>query len=104
MFIYNVTVNVEDDVHDDWLKWMKEVHIPDVMATNMFLRNRIFEVMVENEKGTTYSIQYELLDMETLQLYQQLYAPKLQQEHKKRYKDKVLAFRTLLRQEFNFKD
>ncbi|MCE3229382.1 MAG: hypothetical protein K0S32_3933, partial [Bacteroidetes bacterium] len=33
MFIYNVTVNISNDIHTDWLKWMKEIHIPDVMKT-----------------------------------------------------------------------
>ena len=37
MYIYNVTVNVSDDVHIEWLKWMKETHIPDVMKTGCFI-------------------------------------------------------------------
>ena len=37
MIIYNVTINVENDTHDTWFKWMKETHIPDVMSTGMFL-------------------------------------------------------------------
>lgn len=102
MYIYNVTANVEDAIHDDWLKWMKEVHIPDVMATNMFISNEVYEVLVDHEQGFTYSIQYEFKDMETFKLYQQVYAAKLQAEHKDRYGEKVLAFRTLLRREYKF--
>lgn len=102
MFVYNVTVNVEDAIHDEWLQWMKEIHIPEVMATNLFESNKIFEVLVENETGKTYSIQYEYAEMESLQLYQEMYAAKLQADHLKRYGDKVLAFRTLLREEFRF--
>ncbi len=99
MYIYNVTVNIEDDTHDEWLAWMKETHIPDVMDTGMFISNRILEVMVEGENGRTYSIQYEVKDMETLALYQEVYAPKLQQEHKDKFEGKFVAFRTLLRHE-----
>jgi len=40
MIIYSVTVNIDDSVHDEWVTWMKEVHIPDVMATGYFLENR----------------------------------------------------------------
>jgi hypothetical protein len=81
---------------------MKEKHIPDVMETGMFLGNKIFQVMVEEEQGITYSIQYTVKDLETLQLYQEMYAPKLQQEHTEKYKDKFVAFRTILRMEYEF--
>jgi len=65
MYIYNVTVNIDNSAHDEWLQWMKETHIPEVMSTGMFLSNRILQVMVEEESGTTYSIQYEVKDLET---------------------------------------
>lgn len=97
MYIYNVTVNVESDIHSDWLQWMKEQHIPDVLATGMFIDNRLCQVMVEEEQGVTYSVQYRVKDLETLRLYQEMYAPKLQAEHQERYRDKVVAFRTILR-------
>lgn len=97
MYIYNVTVNIEKDVHQDWLQWMKDVHIPDVLATGMFIDNRLCQVMVEEEQGITYSIQYRVKDLETLKLYQEMYAPKLQADHMQRFRDKFVAFRTILR-------
>ncbi|MEQ9262307.1 MAG: DUF4286 family protein [Owenweeksia sp.] len=97
MYIYNVTVNIDDSVHDEWLKWMKEIHVPDVMNTGMFLSNKILQVMIEEESGTTYSIQYEVKDMETLMLYQEMYAPKLQKEHIDKFRDKFVSFRTVLK-------
>ncbi len=102
MYIYNVTVNIEEEAHDEWLAWMKETHIPDVMETGMFISNRMLEVMVEGENGRTYSIQYEVKDMETVLLYQQVYAPKLQQDHKDKFEGKFVAFRTMLRLEHTF--
>lgn len=96
MIIYNVTVNVENDVKDEWLKWMKEKHIPDVMATGFFMDNKICKVMVDEEQGTTYSIQYTCANMKDLEAYQTQHAPRLQKEHTDRYKDKFVAFRTLL--------
>ena len=97
MYIYNVTVNIEKSVHEDWLNWMKEVHIPEVLATGLFIDNRLCEVMVEEEQGITYSIQYRLKDLDSLDLYQKNFAPKLQAEHAARYRDKFVAFRTILR-------
>lgn len=97
MYIYNVTVNIEESVHEDWLNWMKEVHIPEVLATGLFIDNRLCKVMIEEEQGITYSIQYRLKDLASLDVYQKNFAPKLQVEHSTRYRDKFVAFRTILR-------
>ena len=48
MIIYNVTVNVDLDVHDQWLQWMKATHLPDVMATGLFLDQRMCRVLAMN--------------------------------------------------------
>ena len=96
MIIYNVTINIEDEVHDDWLQWMKTVHIPDVMNTGLFTENKICKVLGVDDEGTTYSIQYTCMNMEELEKYQQEHAPRLQQEHTERYRNKFVAFRTLL--------
>lgn len=96
MIIYNVTVKVDHDIHDDWMDWMKEVHIPDVMSTGYFKAHQIAKVLVDDTDGTTYSIQYKCGSMQQLEGYQNTAAPKLQKEHTERYKDKFVAFRTLL--------
>ena len=96
MIIYNVTVNIDDSVHDEWLKWMKEKHIPDVLATGYFIENKICRILVNEEAGTSYSIQYTCKNMEELNEYQAKHASRLQKEHAEKYKDKFVAFRTLL--------
>ena len=96
MIVYNVTVKIEKDVHDEWLKWMKEIHIPDVLNTNLFEDNKMMKVLVDEEDGVTYSIQYRTTSWEKLDEYQKKHAPKLQQAHSKKYEGKFVAFRTLL--------
>ena len=66
MIIYNVTLNVDQEVHEEWLNWMKEIHIPDVMATGLFLDNRLCRVLVDDEGGITYAIQYTCALLEVL--------------------------------------
>ena len=96
MIVYNVTVKVEHSVHDDWMQWMKETHIPDVMKTGIFEDNKVMKVLVDEEDGATYSIQYRVESWEKLDDYQKSHAPALQQQHTKRYEGKFVAFRTLL--------
>ncbi len=94
--IYNVTVNIENDVREEWLQWMKQKHIPDVMQTGYFMENKICKVLVDEEQGTTYSIQYTCESRERLEEYQREHSPKLQREHAEKFANKFVAFRTLL--------
>ena len=52
MYIYNVTVNVDDSIHDEWLLWIKE-HIPQVLATGKFEKATLTKVLVEEDMGRT---------------------------------------------------
>ena len=96
MIIYNVTVSIDYDVHDEWLDWMKRVHIPEVMATQKFLECRMSKIHAEEEGGKAYSIQYMCENQEVLDRYQNEDAPKLQKKHVEKYGNKAVAFRTLL--------
>ncbi|MFT4662456.1 MAG: hypothetical protein ACI8XB_002746 [Patiriisocius sp.] len=96
MILYNVTVNLEESILADWLHWMKEVHIPEVMETGFFLDNKIWKVLTNGDSGFTYSIQYTLKSMADYNVYITSRAPALQQKHIARFGDNALAFRTLL--------
>jgi len=96
MIIYNVTINIENDIKDEWLKWMKNVHIPGVMNTGYFVEYKICKVLVEEEQGTTFSIQYTSKTMQEYEEYKRLHAPGFQKEIADKYGNKLVAFRTLL--------
>ena len=82
---------------EDWVEWMRDIHIPDVMATGLFIEYRFNRLLgMDDSEGTTFTVQYYLLDVDQLQLYQQKYAGKLQQEHGERFGDKFVAFRTVM--------
>jgi hypothetical protein len=96
MIVYNVTVNIDHEVHDTWLEWMKEVHIPDVMATGLFTESRMFRVLAEDEGGLTYAVQYTAADMAHYERYRDEHAPRLQADAQAMYGGRFAAFRTLL--------
>ncbi len=96
MIIYNVTINIDLDVETEWVNWMKDVHIPDVMSTGLFLESRMMRVLSDDEGGNTYAIQYTAADMAHYESYQELHSTRLQAETKKIYGGKFAAFRTLL--------
>ena len=96
MILYNVTVNIDHEVEEDWLRWMKEVHIPEVMATGLFLENRMFKVLADDDGGTTYAIQYSCATMADYEEYRDVHAARLQAETQRYYGGRFVAFRTLL--------
>ena len=97
MILYNVTVNIENAVADEWLQWMKEVHVPDVMRTGIFIQNTIFRILADEDSGgKSYSVQYTCESMEKYEEYREKYAAALQTEHTQKFKDRFVAFRTLL--------
>ena len=44
MYIYNVTVSIDKELAEDWLNWMKTIHVPDVLNTGHFTGNKICKV------------------------------------------------------------
>ena len=96
MFIYNVTVNVAEEVHQEWLDWMKGKHMADVMETGCFTESRLLKVLYVQDEGHTYSVQYSFAAMTDMERYNKEFAPALQAEMKARFGDRCLAFRTLL--------
>jgi hypothetical protein len=97
MLLYNVTVGVDKDIEQEWLTWMKQKHMPDMMKTGMFVSSKIFKVLHDQEDGTiSYSVQYIAPTLDHIQKYLEVYAPALSEEHRQRYLNKHVAFRTLL--------
>ena len=96
MIIYNVTVSVEKSIKSDWIKWMQEVHVPEVMSAGVFTKAQINRVIVQGDNNNTFAIAYTCQSMKHLHQYQIKFAPELQQKHIARYGDKAVAFRTIM--------
>ena len=89
MILYNVTVSIDYDIHQNWLKWMKEVHVPNVLATGLFIENKIAKIHAEEEGGISYSIQYLLKSWEDYHNYKNNYSLELQKNIMRRMAIKV---------------
>ena len=97
MYIYNVTINIDGSIHEEWLSWIQD-HIQDVLATGSFVAAKLTQVLVEEEMGgITYSVQYTANSREDLNEYYTIYAPKLRNESMQKFADKMISFRTELK-------
>ena len=97
MILYNVTVAVDRKIEQEWLIWMKNIHIPEVMETNQFESFKIFKVMnTDDPESSSYSVQYFAESIKNIQMYMAAFAPELQQKALLKWPNKIAAFRTLL--------
>lgn len=96
MIIYSVEITIDKIVHDTWLQWMKETHIPELMNTNLFIDFKFFKNLSQ-DKRTTYTIQYKLKNIENYYHYIEFFAAKLQKDHNDKFKNLFSAQRQLLK-------
>lgn len=97
MYIYNVTINIEEEIHDEWLAWLNKKHIPDMLSTGKFSAAKVCRVLVEEDMGgITYAVQYTTDSKETLEKYYVEDAPRLREEGLNLFANKFVAFRTEL--------
>jgi len=97
MLLYNVTVGIDKDSEDEWLKYMRDHHIQAVLDTGLFVGHKMYKVLHDSEDGTiSYSVQYFARSINDIQQYLETFAPSLIEEHRKRFQNRHVTFMTLL--------
>ena len=96
MIVYNVTVSVEESITKNWLNWMKNKHIPEILSTGYFIKAQINQVITNDDINNTFAIAYSCENLKDLHQYQIKFSEKLQKKHLKKYGDKAIAFRTIM--------
>jgi hypothetical protein len=97
MFIYNVTTLVGWPIHEAWVQWMAQQHIPDVLATGCFVKHQMVRLLDADEtEGPTYAVQYFSLTKDDCTRYTELHATRLLGESFKRWGDNFIAFKSLM--------
>lgn len=96
MLVYNVTVKVDHQIADEWLEWMRTIHIPNVLATGAFNKCRLSKLDMKEDDGVTYVFQYDCFSEDDLNRYMIHDAPTLQKEVIDKYATRFVAFRTIL--------
>jgi hypothetical protein len=98
VFVYNVTIKVENEFLDDWMRWAKEVQIPAILATGCFYDYRFYELMELNEAdGQTFVLQFLADSKSDYNRYMQIHHSRLRQHSREKWDDHVVSFRTLLK-------
>ena len=97
MFIYNVTIKVQDAVKEEWLSWLQEIHIPQVIGTGCFTQATILRLLeVDDSEGPTYAIQYLAPSKALYDQYIKEFAPLMRQRSFDQWGDRFIAFRSVM--------
>ena len=98
MILYNITINIDNEVLNEWLEWMKNSYIPHVLNTGLFIDHKIFQLLNEEPgNDTTYAFQFFLSNMEDYEKYLQEYDQLHQRYLNEKYKGRFGDFKTLLK-------
>jgi len=97
MFIYNVTIKVLAPIHQEWLHWLKEEHVPEILATECFSKATIVRLLeVDDSEGPTYAIQYMAESKALYNRYIEKYADGIRQKSFDKWGDQFIAFRSIM--------
>jgi hypothetical protein len=96
MIIYNVTTILQESIEQDYLDYMKKIHMPEVMASGIFLSCNLLKLTEPINEGATYCAQYVTDDIQKLNEYRANFSPKLQEDFKQKFDNQYVAFRSVL--------
>ena len=97
MIIYNVTIKTHASIQIAWIQWLKEEHVPEVLATNCFIKATILRLLdVDDSEGPTYAIQYFAEERSDYDRYIEKFAGIMRQKSFDKWGDKFIAFRSVM--------
>ncbi len=98
MIVYNITSKVDHAIVEEWLQWQKQRHIPEMLATQLFLEYRFYKLLDHAEDiDETFVIQFFCESKQNYETYLHRFAPALREKSQKKWGDNVVSFRTLLK-------
>ena len=97
MYIYNVTTKVHTSIQSEWLKWLQEEHIPEIIETGCFTSTSILQLLeIDDTEGPTFAVQYKAESKGLYNQYTEKFAGSMRQKSFDKWGDKVIAFRSLM--------
>jgi len=97
MLIFNTTYLVSDKVHGDWLKWVREQHIPFMLDSAYFSKPQVARIITsDKQEGTSFSVQFHVNDLQTLKLWNKEYNSRFQENCSQQFGTEVVFFTTVL--------
>jgi hypothetical protein len=99
MIVYNLTIQPEWSTVAPWSVWLKEEHIPRVLATGLFDHFHAYRLLeLPDEMGPTFSIQFFTPTRENFHRYKSEFLELHQREIFEKWKDQCIIFSTSMQE------
>ena len=96
MLIYNETFIIDDTIADHWLEWIKNNHIPAVLATGAFDGYKMFTILDSPNEGITFCLQFHTDAVERYSDFHYKHLEDLHAAHNKQFEERFALFHTLM--------
>jgi Domain of unknown function (DUF4286) len=97
MLLYNVTFGIDKAIEAEWISWMKTNYLTPMMGTGLFIEYKMYKVLThDDDASVSYSVQCFAKSIEDILKYLNEHAPQLTEIHREKFKDRHVAFNTLL--------
>ena len=97
MIIYNVTIKVESGIAAEWLNWLQQEHIPEVIDTGCFTRATVLKLLeVDETDGPTFAVQYFAESKALYNQYIEKFAPLMREKSFEKWGNRFIAFRSVM--------
>jgi len=97
MILFNITIILDNEIHNEWLHWMNTRQIPDIMNTGCFVSNRLLNVLDSPNEGVTYCVQYISDSLEKLNEFRQKHDHSIQAKLPEQFNNKLVLFSTVMK-------
>lgn len=97
MLIYNITTKISWAIDEEWVRWMKEEHIPGIVDTGCFVDHRFVKLLETDEtEGPTYATQFYANTRGDYERYIEMHATDLRNSAAAKWGDQFISFRSLM--------
>lgn len=96
MIIYNETYVINPEISEEWLKWIKENHIPAALNTGLFNSYKILTVLNSPNEGVTYCIQFNTDVIEKYTQFNEEHLQHLHIIHNQQFENQFVLFNSLM--------
>jgi hypothetical protein len=96
MYLYNITLIIEEHTADEMLAYLNKTFIPQVIETGLFTTNKLLKVVDSPNEGITYCLQFIAENEVNYGQYVDIYSPIIEGDLNEKFKNRYMPYRTLM--------
>lgn len=97
MIIYNITIQVEWSVHEEWKSWFKGEYLARILGTGLFSRHQFVKLLeVDEAYGPTYAVQLFAETASNADIYRNTYQEDMEKSASDKWGESVCSFHSIM--------